>query len=198
MAWEPDYCTDDELNHFIRSGDADINTDNELEVALAITGASRAIDLACNRQFGQDEDPTVRLYKSLTLSPSVRRVKIDDVMVTEGLTVVTNDVTGAAITYSLTPVNNLVKGKPYTELRLMNHCPTVPFEDVKVTASFGWSTVPRAIQQACLLQASRFLARREAPFGIAGSPEQGSEMRLLARVDPDVAVLLTRYIRWWA
>jgi hypothetical protein len=198
VSWEPDYCTSEQLNHFVRSTDADIILDNQVEVALAITGASRAIDLACNRQFGQDETPTTRFYQSKVVSPLMRRVKIDDLMDTAGLTVVTNDDTASDVEYTLVPINAAAKNKPYTELRLTSHVPTVRFEDVRVTARFGWTAVPGAVQMACLLQASRFLSRREAPFGIAGSPEQGSEMRLLARVDPDVAVMLCKYIRWWA
>lgn len=58
-------------------------------------------------------------------------------------------------------------------------------------------TVPDSIKLACLLQASRFFIRREAPFGIAGSPEAGSELRLLAKVDPDVEVILGPYRSWW-
>ena len=50
-------------------------------------------------------------------------------------------------------------------------------------------------QEATLLQASRLAARRDSPFGVAGSPDAGSEMRLLARVDPDVAVALEPYRR---
>lgn len=194
MAWEPDYCTSAELKHFVRVTD----TDDDAEVALAITGASRAIDLHCNRQFGKDSAPTTRLYKSKACSPKSRTVKVDDIMTTSGLTVVTNDDNETAITYTLTPVNNAAKGKPWTILRLPYHLPTVDFEDVKVTGTFGWTDVPAPVKEACLLQASRFLARREAPFGIAGSPDQGSEMRLLARVDPDVGVALTKYVRWWA
>lgn len=202
MSWEPDYCTAEELFHFQRVADSDLQTDDELEAQLAITGASRAIDLATNRQFGVDAAPTTRFYRSKTVSPCVARVKIDDIMTTTGLVVVTNDGTDTPIGHTLTPVNNLVKGKPWTELRLMNYygCRIARWqaEDVKVTGTFGWTAVPTTIKQACLLQANRFLARREAPFGVAGSPDQGSEMRLLARVDPDVAVLIARYVRWWA
>lgn len=57
--------------------------------------------------------------------------------------------------------------------------------------------IPAGVTQACLLQASRFFARRYSPFGIAGSPENGSELRLLSRVDPDVAVVLAPYRVWW-
>lgn len=194
MAWEPDYCTGDELKHFVRITD----TDDNAEVALAITGASRAIDLHCNRQFGKDSAPTTRYYRSKACGPRTRIVKIDDIMTTDGLTVLTHDDSGTAITYALAPINNAAKGKPWTQLRLPSHIPTVSYEDVAVTGTFGWTAVPAAVKEACLLQASRLLARREAPFGIAGSPDQGSEMRLLARVDPDVAVALTKYVRWWA
>ena len=198
MSWAPDYCTSDELLHFARVNDIDLKTEDATEVALAITGAARAIDLHCNRQFGIDEEPTTRLYRSTTVSARVRRVKVDDIMNASPVTVVTADDAERPITFTLTPVNNLVKGKPYTMLRLPSHIPTVDFEDVKVTTTFGWLAVPEPVKLANLLQGSRFLARREAPFGIAGSPDQGSEMRLLARVDPDVGVSLINYVRWWA
>lgn len=57
--------------------------------------------------------------------------------------------------------------------------------------------IPSAVKQACLIQASRFVTRRYAPFGVAGSPDSGSEIRLLAKVDVDVAVILGPYISWW-
>ena len=48
------------------------------------------------------------------------------------------------------------------------------------------------IGQACLLQASRLLNRRMAPFGTVGGGEVGM-MFLRARLDPDVEVLLAPY-----
>jgi hypothetical protein len=68
---------------------------------------------------------------------------------------------------------------------------------VQVTATWGWTAVPATIKKATLLQASRFYKRRDAPFGVAGSPDMGSEMRLLAKVDPDVEVMLGDYRRKW-
>lgn len=58
-------------------------------------------------------------------------------------------------------------------------------------ASFGLVDVPAVVRQACLIQASRLFARKNSPYGIAGSPEAGSEMRLLDRIDPDVSALLS-------
>jgi hypothetical protein len=43
---------------------------------------------------------------------------------------------------------------------------------------------------AAKLQCARWNFRRDAPAGVAGSPDQGSEIRLLSRLDPDVAVSL--------
>jgi hypothetical protein len=51
------------------------------------------------------------------------------------------------------------------------------------------------VHTATLLQGGRLYTRRSALFGIAGSPESGSEMRLLSKVDPDVAVMLRGYRR---
>jgi hypothetical protein len=55
--------------------------------------------------------------------------------------------------------------------------------------------VPSAVKLATRLQASRFMARRDSPYGVAGSPDAGSEIRLLSRVDPDVAVALRGFSR---
>jgi len=55
--------------------------------------------------------------------------------------------------------------------------------------------VPGPIHQACLIQTNRLIMRRDAPFGVAGSPEVGSEVRLLARLDPDVETMVRPYMR---
>ncbi|WP_211288847.1 hypothetical protein [Actinophytocola xinjiangensis] len=99
----------------------------------------------------------------------------------------------------LRPRNAGPEGRPWTELAIPDAFAVgARFgqpDGVRVTARFGWTTVPVAVEQASLLQASRLVARRSAPFGVAGSPEVGSEMRLLAKVDPDVAVTLDGYRR---
>lgn len=201
MAWAPDYVTATELAEYVRIAD-DLD-DAQLE--LAVTAASRAIDDATNRQFGQEDAPTPRYY-TLRWHPNRRRwvADVDDVQDTTVLAVRFDaDETGTYATdvtaWRLTPANAPADGMPYTRLEVLDS-PTTPLSTVpdglEVTARWGWSAVPTAVRQACLLQASRLLARRESPFGIAGSPENDSELRLLARVDPDVEVLLRPYIRW--
>jgi len=53
------------------------------------------------------------------------------------------------------------------------------------------------VLNACKLQTGRFNKRLQALFGVAGSPADGSEVRLLAKLDPDVAVMLVDYTRVW-
>jgi hypothetical protein len=65
-----------------------------------------------------------------------------------------------------------------------------------VTAKWGYAAaIPKSVIEANLLQASRLFSRRQSPYGVAGSPDLGGELRLLAKVDPDVAVLLARYVK---
>src|SRR5690606_24841324 len=118
-------------------------------------------------------------------------VEIDDLMTTAGL-----EIGGVAYdpgVHRLEPRNAPALGRPWTSLVLGGS----PGDEVTITATWGWTTIPAAVKQATLLQANRLFARRESPFGVAGSPEVGSELRLLARVDPDVAVVLGPYVRWW-
>lgn len=67
-----------------------------------------------------------------------------------------------------------------------------------VTGWFGWPRVPAAVKQATLIQAARLFSRRHSPYGVAGSPEAGSEMRLLSRLDPDVEALLRPFRTLWS
>lgn len=50
--------------------------------------------------------------------------------------------------------------------------------------------VPAPARLACELQATRFFKRKDAAFGVLGSPEFGTFSRLQAKLDPDVELLL--------
>lgn len=56
---------------------------------------------------------------------------------------------------------------------------------------------PEPVKLAAMIQASRLSKRRDSPFGVAGSPEFGSELRLLSKLDPDVETLLRPYRLPW-
>lgn len=200
--WSPDYLTLEKLRKWVSIDD--VEDDDELEDDIA--GASRAIDRCCGRQFGQVDAPEARVYIA-RWSWKLRRyvAQIDDLATVTGSLLDGVELDPA----NLYPRNAVAKGKVWEELRLsedeVGHLPCVshgggrPDREVTVTAPWGWPAVPRAVMLACRIQAARFANRKDSPYGVAGSPQQGTELRLLARVDPDVAVGLKYYVReWWA
>lgn len=193
MAWAPTYVTVDELAAYQRIDD-DLD---DVQLARAVEAASRAVDDHCNRQFGQVATATTRRY---TATWNARRgrwvVAVDDLVDDTGITVQLP--AGQVDSYDLEPVNAVADGLAYTRLSIgcdSTYQPTGADDELTVTALWGWPTVPVAVAEAAMLQASRFASRRESPYGVAGSPQLGSEMRLLSRVDPDVGVSLRRYRR---
>jgi hypothetical protein len=187
MAWAPDYITGEDQGDWLRITDSV----DDVEIALAVTAASRAVDNLCNRQFGSSSGAQTRSYPATPRRDrGVWVVEIDDLMV--GPTVALD---GDAITdYTLEPVNAAADGMPWTRLVISADSsvqPSSTLYTVDITANpWGWTAIPDVVQLATRLQASRFLVRRDSPYGVAGSPDQGNEMRLLARLDPDVAVML--------
>lgn len=193
MTWAPDYATVAELADYARADEA-IDAD---QLALAVTAASRAIDRFTRRQFGQSAADEQRFYSPY---PSAYYgawlVEVDDLMV-EPTEVAIDDGTDTFAAFAspvLLPRNAAAEARPWTRIKLDDRT-SIPVEGVRVTAQFGWDTVPDTIKQATLLQASRLFARRDSPFGVAGSPDIGSELRLLAKLDPDVQVMVAAYQR---
>lgn len=197
MAWAPDYVTPSEAKDYLRIPD-DVD---DTEIGFAITAASRAIDRATGRQFGVVAAAEERFYTPYwDRDLEVYAVDIDDLQTTTDLAVEDeNAETLAALVtlgdggYRLEPRNALQIGRAWTRL-VTTTCGT---GDWAVTAIWGWTAVPDTIKQAVLMQVNRLIKRREAPFGVAGSPE-GGELRLLAKLDPDVEVLVGTYKRWGA
>ena len=192
MAWAPDYVTVSDLAAYLRIDDSL----DDAELAAAITAASRAVDHFCGRQFGRTDAPVERVYTARRdYQTGWWTVHVDDLA---GLPV-TVKVAGDPVAGSrLGPLNAAANGRPWTRIEFdagSERLPTGSPGEVSVTGIWGWDAVPATVQQATLLQASRLFKRRDAPFGIAGSPESGSEMRLLARVDPDLQVSLYPYRR---
>lgn len=193
MAWKPDYVTAEDLRNYIVIGDLE----DDAQLTLAASAASRAVDRHTHRQFGKVNSAQERRY---TARWNRRRccwiVSVDDLQDLTGLTVT---VDGATVSFTPEPVNAADEGRPYEWLVVD---PAVSVGkltgldgEVVATALWGWNAVPGAVKQATLMQASRFHWRRNAPAGVAGSPDMGSEVRLLARVDADLAPALSDYVR---
>lgn len=196
MAWAPSYITGDELKEFIRVESGDTVDDALCELYAA--AASRSIDAHCNRQFGLVAAPVA--YVARAWADRARGVWVADVpdlMTTVGFTVEVAD--GTVATYALEPGDAALRGRPWTRVVIdpatAEYVPAA--DDVRVTATgrWGWTAVPEAVTLAARLQGSRFSVRRDSPFGVAGSPTDGTELRLLSKLDPDVAVALRGLVR---
>lgn len=197
MAWRPVYAGVRELAARCRIND----TSHDDRLALHLEAASRNIDRVAGRQFGLEDDVVARIvFPEWDRERSLYVVPIEDLMTTTGLVV--TDANGTAVAaqvvagdggYVLEPRNAAADGRPWERF-------TVPAAttEMTVTARYGWTTVPEAVKEATLIEAHRLFWRENAPAGVAGSPDMGSEVRLLARIDPDAEKTVGRYRRWWA
>lgn len=189
MSWAPDYVLPAVLKDYLHIED----TADDVFISLWITTSSRNVDDFCQRQFGQvdaAEDRSYRAEWDRHLGCYV--TQIDDIQDTTALTV--TDANGNAVTdYDLEPVNAAAKGRPYERII------TTTGGKLTLNGLWGWSSIPSAVSVGLLLQGARLAARRDSPFGVAGSPSDGSELRLLAQLDPDFRTSLKPYQRkWWA
>lgn len=212
------------LKAYLRIDDTDTVDDDELTMALQ--SASASIDHLCSRTFdtiadGEGEpSPTPRTFLPYwNRSYGMWVVPIDDLQAGTATAVNAWNPTDGDYTTAL-DLGSVFYGPqstpepyPYTEMALadgsgfagVTRSPAPgwgwsggPESYVQVTALWGWIAVPASVQQACLIQAARIFARRDAKFGIVNSLDGSSQSRLRASIDNDVAVLLRGYIKYWA
>lgn len=189
MAWKPDYVTVADAKAYLRIAD----TVDDAQLALWVTAASRAVDKRCNRQFGLATAAVARTYRrppNYNPVSGLWELEVDDLMVTPTLV---GTGAWASAGWTLLPDSAALEGIPWQRIGTTSQpvmvSPGAPYP-VLVTAQWGWTTVPAQVQTAVLLQVARWYARRDSPLGVAGSPDLGSEIRLLARLDPDVSTTL--------
>lgn len=203
MPLRPDYVTSAQLKAHLRITDAA----DDLSIALVITAASRAIDKSTGRQFGLNGSAVARTYTwNGAYIDCLPALAIDDVMTPTGLVVKIDQAGQGTYGTALTavdpwPFNAAADSRPWTHLVWRSYASGFPgrrSQAVQVTANWGWTAVPEIVQEACLIQAARLFVRRDSQYGVAGSPEFGSELRLLERLDPDVALMLQTVRRYWA
>lgn len=131
----------------------------------------------------QEDEPSVREFR-----PRGGPLKIDDVVEVQLVEVRHGDAWTAVATYDLEPLGAVDAGQPYTRVMFTRPVWT---DRVRITGWWGWPQLPDVVVQATLLQASRLAQRRNAAFGVAPTPSvDGTGMRLLAKLDADVELLL--------
>jgi hypothetical protein len=188
-----EYATRSQLKAWLSITD----TGRDTIIDQALTAASRAIDNHCHRRFFADSVISARTYRpqgrTRWLSDGEELV-VDDIYTTSGLVVETGTVGGStwtAITeYDTLPENAVARGVPITSL-LRTRTPWTygqPWTRIRVTAKWGWAAVPDVVFQATLMQASRYMKRKDSPEGVMGSADWG--LVRVTRVDPDVKAML--------
>lgn len=168
------------------------------DLAHAINAASRFIDTYCARRFYADANATARTYWTRDTRVQI----IDDCYQITSVKLSsaddgTFDVTYTAGTdYTAEPLNGIadgIGGLPTYRLRFFT--PVLPLNTqtpcIQVTAKWGWSAVPEAVRQACLIHAGELFKLREAPFGVAGFNEMGAVR--IGKMSPQAAALLRPY-----
>lgn len=191
-----------ELKSYLQIDASKTSLDDALTSALE--SASSEIERHCNRQFNKATAATPRVYAPTAL----RAVEVDDFWTTTDL-VVEMDTGGdgsfstvvPSTDYELYPYSGVVDGQPgwpYYKLRLVGgtRFPTLyngRRGTVRVTAQWGWDTVPAPVQQACLIIAAETFQLKDAPFGVAGMDQFGSVFRV--RDNRMAAAKLARYVR---
>jgi hypothetical protein len=193
MAITNGYCTLQELKDVLRITDS---VDDSL-LETSIEAASRQIDGYCERFFYRDEEE-VRFF----VARNSYEVETDDIF---SLTKLETAPDGLAFDtvwedqeYQLEPLNGYAGGisRPFTMIRAIDDelFPTIGHEAlVKVTAIFGWDSVPIAIKQATLMTAGRLYKRYDSPLGVLGFGDLG--VVRVSRLDPDIASLVQPYRR---
>lgn len=185
------YCTLKEIKSALRVTDS---LDDPL-LSMAVESASRLIDSYTSRTFYSVTSST-RLFV-----PQDNFVcEIDDAIAISLVEV--NDDSGwetwQTASYQKEPLNGIVDGLtgyPTTRLRAIADQLFVKLAEeatVRVTATWGFATIPTAVKQATIIQASRIYKRLDSPLGVAGFGDLGA-IRVSSRLDPDVAQLVDPY-----
>jgi hypothetical protein len=193
------YCTLTQVKAALRITDS---TDDTL-LEGSVESASRLIDGYAMRSF-YNAGTAARVFST---NDSLY-VQTDD-MAGTAVTIETStlgdgvwDVTFAATDYQLEPLNGTLDGITwaYDRVRAVGDYvfPTTSVLQgegqalVRITATWGWPAIPKAIETATIIQATRIFKRFDSPLGVAGFGDFGA-VRVSRFLDPDVEQLVQPY-----
>ena len=160
-----------------------------------IEAASRAIDVETSKRFYADTVDAVRYFAAddpyeLWVDELISVTSIETDLDGDG----TFETTLGATDFLLWPYNAALDGGPYCRIDIAPGSglswPQVRGRGVKVTGKYGYPSVPKNIKEACMLWATRFFVRKDAPFGVVGSGEFQKDLQ----EDADVMKLLRPYL----
>jgi hypothetical protein len=189
MAITNGYATLQEVKASLRITDA---IDDSL-LETAIESASRMIDGFTARTFS-NAGSAVRNFAA---TDDLNLIIDDAISISE---VASTDEIGDTYTiwkttdFQLEPLNSRSDGlyMPYTGIRAVNDYawPVVDQQALcRITAVWGWPSIPIAVKQATIIQSSRLYKRLDSPLGVAGFGDLGA-IRISRFLDADVEQLL--------
>jgi hypothetical protein len=175
-------------------GNSDDNRD-DYALSTALVAASRAIDNWTHRRFSIDD--TASDFYTQPLGQTIFTPDMADIS-DLAIAVDRDGSKTFAIDVDATDDVFLVKPStaPYRSIVVQN-VTLYPSDLVRVTALFGFPSVPVEIEQATLILAARYYKRAQSPEGVAGFGDFG--VVRVSRTDADVEALIGPYrIHAWA
>lgn len=176
------------------------NTTHDVMLTLAINDASRQIDEWCGRRFYYALETRYFRADDRACLP------VFDIANTTGFALYTdNDGDGTyentwtSTDYDFAPYNAALDGKPYTEILLQPNSSMYfsrAHKGVKVTANFGYPSIPKQVTRVCILQAERVFKRYIATFGVTGATAIGTVSLKIPDLDSDIAKPLMNLVRY--
>jgi hypothetical protein len=186
----------DALKEYLKEPTSSQRHDETL--GFALDAASEKIRDYCDRIFTKDDtadtpSATVRTF----VATSPYRLLVRDFYDTTDLVVKTDTTDNGTYDTTWTVTTDYMAGPfdqrdgwPYYTIEAVGSrtFPVSRRPTVQVTAFYGWSAVPDAVEQTCLELAAELWKRGDAPFGVVGVDDFGtvqtatSDMRLLSRL----------------
>jgi hypothetical protein len=174
-------------------------TDTEDDEVLqdALETSAREINTHCSRRFWADITATAQKFHPTSgLYAYINDFWTGDDLVVETSTDGVTWTAWTATDFELEPLNGVmdgVPGWPYTCIRSVSgrRFPSVARASLRVTAKWGWESVPPPVHQANLILAAETAKLKEAPFGVGGYGEFGI---VKVRDNPFAARKLAPYV----
>jgi hypothetical protein len=195
MALGADYITRVELKAYMNLE----GTTEDALVDAAISSASREIERHCHRQFNDSGAVSARVYKAKRCD----EIAVDDFWTTTGFKLeIDQNGDGtwtevASTEYQLTPLNRIRDGVDWVYWKIeMVGTTSLPVRrraSVRVTAQWGWESLPVDVKQAVKMLASDTFQVKDARMGVAGSDQFGTIVRV--RSNSLVEAKLKHFVR---
>jgi len=173
------------------------DTARDAYITASLNAACQRIDEHCGRTFSLDTAVSARTFRARPDhtydDPDGQFLILDaDIGASAGVIVETGTSTAWNVITSdveLHPLDASAKSRPWTSLLYVGGAwPVGGGQRVRVTARWGWPSVPASVVQAATLTTVRLFKRKDSAEGAIGSADWG--MIRLPRLDPDVQALL--------